>query len=204
VSLRRWAVIAAAVSVITLALPALADPADAPAPPPPDTGTPLSLRPSKPVALATQPDGPSTGWKLAALLALAGSAAIYWRKRGRRGPSLQGELTIVRRASVGIRSELLVVNVEGQRLLIGVTPQSIQSLAILDHDEHPERDERHERMSAEAPQTGMTVGARVDALLGVSEERRPRIAPVSLVATVPAEGTALGQARGLLALRRQG
>ena len=41
------------------------------------------------------------------------------------------DLTIVSRTSIGVRSELLIVNVDGQRLLIGVTAGSIQRLATL-------------------------------------------------------------------------
>jgi flagellar protein FliO/FliZ len=187
-----WGAIGVALSVITLAAPAAADPPAAPAPS--DVGTPLSLRPSKVLELAKEPERTSTGWKLAAVLALAGGAAFYWRKRGRMASAPAGELTIVRRASVGMRSELLVVNVEGQRLLIGVTPQSIQSLAILDHDEP----------AAESAPADLTVGARVDALLGAAEDRHPRAPARMNGVTVPADGADLGQARGLLALRRLG
>jgi flagellar protein FliO/FliZ len=37
----------------------------------------------------------------------------------------------MRRLSVGARSELMVVEMNGQRLLLGVTPSSIQNLYIL-------------------------------------------------------------------------
>jgi flagellar biogenesis protein FliO len=100
-----------------------------------ETGTPLVLRPSKPLELAHEPPPSSMGWKLVALAAILGGAAYYARKKLWVKPAEDGQLTIVRRATVGFRSELLVVNVEGQRLLLGVTPNSIQSLAVLDAEE---------------------------------------------------------------------
>ena len=63
---------------------------------------------------------------------ILGATVVYFRRRaGTKGTRDTG-LTIVRRTTVGLRSELLVVSVEGQRLLLGVTPHSIQSIAILD------------------------------------------------------------------------
>jgi len=100
-----------------------------------ETGTPLALRPNKPLELAHEPPPSSMGWKLVALAAILGGVAFYARKKMWVKPTEDGQLTIVRRATVGFRSELLVVNVEGQRLLLGVTPNSIQSLAVLDADE---------------------------------------------------------------------
>jgi flagellar biogenesis protein FliO len=189
-----------AASVIALTAPSRAEaPAPSASPAPSvassDVGTPLSLRPAKPLELAPAPEAPSTAWKFAALLAVAGGAAFYFRKRRASKPERAAELTIVRRAAVGLRSELLVVNVEGQRLLIGVTPQSISSLAILDGDE---------RTASDATSADPSMGARVEALLGAAEDRRP----VKLVPTrAPAPTTLddadedLGQARGLMALR---
>jgi flagellar protein FliO/FliZ len=103
--------------------------------PPAEGGTPLALRPSKPLELAHEPPPSSIGWKLVALAVILGGAAYYARKKLWVKPSEDGQLTVVRRATVGFRTELLVVNVEGQRLLLGVTPNSIQSLAVLDADE---------------------------------------------------------------------
>ena len=159
--------------------------------------TPLALRPTKPLELAPQPHQESIGWKVAAVVALLGGAAVFWHKRGKTKAIDPGQLTIVRRTSVGLRSELLVVNVEGQRLLIGVTPQSIQSLAILDADE---------TLAAEAPSVATSVSARVDAVLDAAQQARPvrsrgasRVSPLK-----EADDEELGQARGLLGLRRRG
>ena len=40
-------------------------------------------------------------------------------------------IDILGRASIGVRNELIVVDVEGTRLLIGMTPGSMQTLAVL-------------------------------------------------------------------------
>lgn len=197
----RLSAIGVAATVIGLTLPASADPAStveaAPAPvavvapaPAPVEGTPLSLRPGKPLELAPEPAHTGWGWKLVALLSIGGGAAYYWRKRRGQGAAVEASpLLIVHRASVGIRSELLVVNVEGQRLLIGVTPQSIQSLAILDAGEP-----RAEEVPAPA---GRSLEDRVQAMLESVERRRPAEVTVN-------EDDEKGQARGLLALRRRG
>jgi flagellar biogenesis protein FliO len=98
---------------------------------------------------------------------------------------------------VGLRSELLIVNVEGQRLLIGVTPHSIQSLAMLEGDEDasPQRNE-------DAPALEQPVGERFAAVLKSAETRseghRPKLP------AAPEDTHVAGQARGLLGLRRQG
>jgi flagellar biogenesis protein FliO len=94
--------------------------------------TPLALRPNKSLELAREPEHATAGWKVVAVLAVLGGAAFYLRKRWKPRRGEDGQLTIVRRAAIGMRSELLIVNVEGQRMLLGVTPHSIQTLAMLD------------------------------------------------------------------------
>ncbi|HSY20919.1 MAG TPA: flagellar biosynthetic protein FliO [Polyangiaceae bacterium] len=129
---------ATAAAPVDMVPPSIAAPAadtSLPEAPAVETGTPLALRPNKPLELAHEPPPSSMGWKLVALAAILGGAVFYARKKMWVKPTEDGQLTIVRRATVGFRSELLVVNVEGQRLLLGVTPNSIQSLAVLDADE---------------------------------------------------------------------
>jgi flagellar protein FliO/FliZ len=208
--------IALAVAATTLTAPAAAETSDPPGAPavapgtsPAPTSTPLSLRPGKPIELAQEPLHGSTPWKVAFVLALVGGAALYLRRRAAPREARLPELTIVRRASLGLRNELVVVNVEGQRLLIGVTPHSIQSLAILDADD------AQMQPSAPATRAGSTLGERFAAMLdtasrGTAEgptlaaepaRRAPAERPVrpSLHADDGAE-----QARGLAGLRRAG
>jgi len=167
-----------------------------------DSATPLALRPSKPLALSPQPQPVSLGWKVVAGLAILGGAAFYLRKRVSPKRLDVGELTIVRRAPIGLRSELLIVNVEGQRLLIGVTPHSIQSLAVLDAEDTaaPVSGE------ASSPEPA-ALGDRFAAMLKAADPRDGARGPEGHRADLPeaARGAALaGQARGLAGLRRRG
>jgi flagellar protein FliO/FliZ len=204
------------------------DPQPAGAPPPTpatESGTPLVLRAaSKPLELAQEPQHAGLGWKVVAVLVVLGGGVLLARKRGlpgKRGDTAQ--LSIVRRTSIGMRSELLVVNVEGQRLLLGVTPHSIQSLAVLDGEE------QEAALPEPEPAQTSTLGARFAAMLDSADARAPRKltrdrSPASASASAPAPAPAsapapalfttvaaaqddddiAGQARGLLALRRGG
>jgi flagellar protein FliO/FliZ len=210
---RGWAFaaipVAVAASMLTGDVYALDEPAPSVAPvdgvppmlaaSPAATTTPLAIRP-KAIALAPDSSDSGLGWKIVAFLALVGGGAYYLRKRFRpAGVADDGRLTIVRRASIGIRSELLVVNVEGQRLLIGVTPNSIQSLAILDADE-PEQ----LRAADPRPSPGATtVGERFAAMLQAADAR-PSATTRADAPTAEDEDDMAGQARGLMALRRRG
>ncbi|HEY4014503.1 MAG TPA: flagellar biosynthetic protein FliO [Polyangiaceae bacterium] len=175
-----------------------------PLPATPLLATPLLVRP-KPIALAPESSDSGLGWKIVAFMAIVGGAAYYMRKRVR--PSVladDGRLTIVRRTSIGIRSELLVVNVEGQRLLIGVTPNSIQSLAILDADGPEPARAADDDLPAGSGST--TVGERFAAMLQAADARPPAASASARTEAALAEdeATMAGQARGLLALRRRG
>jgi flagellar protein FliO/FliZ len=158
---------APAAAPVDMVPPSIAAPAadtslpDAPAA---ETGTPLALRPNKPLELAHEPPPSSMGWKLVALAAILGGAAFYARKKMWVKPTEDGQLTIVRRATVGFRSELLVVNVEGQRLLLGVTPNSIQSLAVLDADESSPA-------LLDRPAPPQSLGDRFTAMLNAAENQ---------------------------------
>jgi flagellar biogenesis protein FliO len=94
--------------------------------------TPLQVRPSAPLVLEPAPTGPGVGWKVLALFVAAGCGVWIWKKRAassidKRVP----ELRIIGRTSAGPRCELLLIELEGQRMLLGVTPQSIQNLYIV-------------------------------------------------------------------------
>lgn len=131
---RAWGVIALALFATSLTRPAAADPTpDAPAPPAATAvSTPLPVRPSVPLTLEPAPASPSLGWKLFALVAAAGGGAWIWKKRGGRSIDKRiPELRILGRTVAGPRCELLLVEIEGQRLLLGVTPQSVQNLYII-------------------------------------------------------------------------
>jgi flagellar protein FliO/FliZ len=182
-----------------------------------EVATPLALRPTKPLELAQEPARAGGAWKIVAVFVILGGAAFYLRKRIQPRRIEEGQLTIVRRTTVGLRSELLIVNVEGQRLLIGVTPHSIQSLAVLDGIEAdaPEfvaaserrrnEDAASERRRGddEALAQERPVGERFAAVLKSAETPRPEANRPKLPAASE-EPYVAGQARGLLGLRRQG
>jgi flagellar biogenesis protein FliO len=195
--LRAAAGIAVAVGVMALTSQAGAqeDPPRDTSSPPAEPATPLALRPGRSLELSQEPAHSSLGWKIVAVMAVLGGSALYLRKRSPAKPAGDDRLTIIRRTSVGIRSELLIVSVEGQRLLIGVTPHSIQSLASLDGEEAPHAVSGG--AAAAAP-----LGDRFATMLGAAEARTDR--PREDRASAIEEAAQSGQARGLLALRRRG
>jgi flagellar protein FliO/FliZ len=203
--------IALALAATSLTAPAWAEGDDHQAAPvASQVSTPLSLRPSKPIELAPEPQRAAAGWKVAFVLALVGGAALCLRRRAKPLKGREAELTIVRRAPLGLRSELVVVNVEGQRLLIGVTPHTIQSLAILDSDDEP----RLRAADASGRGAGTSLGDRFAAMLETaSRSASPTASTVAAPAPprpMASERPALHhddvaeQARGLIALRRAG
>ncbi len=124
------AVVAPPTAIVPVIPPAVAAPPAAP------VSTPLSLIPSKPLTLASDAPSSNLGWKLGAMgiLAAAGFWAYSKKKNGAAGRAPSApvpEMRILRRTSVGVRSELLLVDLEGQRILLGVTPSNIQSLLIV-------------------------------------------------------------------------
>lgn len=123
------------VAALTLAVSALTAPAfaeEAPPAPEPAKQTPLAVRPTKPLDLAPAPAGSRYGTALA-VFALVGGAGLWLYKRKGAGKSgaPRRTITISTRRAIGVRSELLVVEVDGQGLLLGVTPGNIQRLAVL-------------------------------------------------------------------------
>ncbi|MFO0553006.1 MAG: flagellar biosynthetic protein FliO [Polyangiaceae bacterium] len=100
-------------------------------------GTPLSLRPNREESASL--GGTSIGTKLLLVGLILGAAFLYFRTRrvnrgadGRPAPSVAPR--VLGRTSIGVRSELLVVEVDGQRLLLGVTPSAISTLSLLSGD----------------------------------------------------------------------
>ena len=118
--------------------PVAAAPAPAPAP---AAATPLATRPAKPLQLQPKDEGTPFGYKLLAGLGLAAAAGLWLhkKKKGAEGTvekkKKAGTIDILSRKSFGVRNELLVIDVEGTRLLVGMTPGAMQTLAVLDQPE---------------------------------------------------------------------
>jgi flagellar biogenesis protein FliO len=214
---------APAASAAASAAPANAAPANAaPAPAPQDqapvpvvaatipatTGTPLRLRSAGASGSSDSPSSSGALWKLGALSAII-AAAAWWlkKKRGLLGAGTAPPKTIqvLSRASVGVRTELVVVEVDGMTLLLGVTPASVSRLAILGAGEiapakeeaaPEELDEGVDPKGVAAQDLGIERFAKL--LEGVKKSTpAPRL--VVKDEPMPVEP----QARGLLALRKR-
>jgi len=112
-------------------------------------GKPLELRPSQ-TSGGGSAGGFGVGLKLAAVAAVFAGAFLLFKKRnGGLESSRSGAIgpRIVSRTSVGMRNELMVVEVEGQRLLIGVTPSAMSTLSVL-VDDSKELIEETEKISS--------------------------------------------------------
>ncbi len=118
--------------VVTAAAPALAAPATAPA-----AATPLAPRATKPLTLVPKEESTPFGYKLLAGLGIAAAAGLWLHKKkkdaaGGEKKKPTARIEILSRKSVGVRNELLVIDVEGTRLLVGMTPGAMQTLAVLE------------------------------------------------------------------------
>lgn len=121
----------------TQAPPAVAQPAT-PTPqaqaPAAAEGQPLTLKPTHPLTLAPEPTGTPWYVKLLAFAGLAGAGFYFWRRHKMRqiGPDFgASRLRVLSRANVAPRTELLVVDAGGTRVLLGVTAQTVSTLAVL-------------------------------------------------------------------------
>lgn len=110
---------------------------------------PLELRPNRPNEVGSG-GGFSIGLKLLAVAAVfAGAFLLFRRGQTVKAARVAGAAPrIVSRTAVGMRNELLVVEVEGQRLLIGVTPSAMSTLSVIT-EEPRELIEEPKRLSEE-------------------------------------------------------
>ncbi|MBL8608177.1 MAG: flagellar biosynthetic protein FliO [Myxococcales bacterium] len=190
-------------------------------------GQPLNLKPPQPLNLA--PESAGTPWyvKLFAFFGVAGLGAWFWRRhRARTSPDFgAAKLRILSRATVGARTELLVVDAGGTRVLLGVTAQTVSTLAVLPDEgdgsvaeRADEEESEDERVSGEEPikLPFDSFADRARALLGApTPSELPPGAPAPTVTTPPppprrarpapaptrAQPAAVeGQARGLRAV----
>lgn len=123
-------------TLVTMSAGAWADDAHEPAPPgaePTQAATPLTTRASPPLSLAPTDQPSHVGYKLFAFVVVVLGAGVWLRrKRGRALATPKARVDVLGRTSVGVRSELVVIEVDRTRLLVGVTPGTIQTLAVLD------------------------------------------------------------------------
>lgn len=199
--MKRLAAIALTLAVSALTPAVAADQVQAPAPaaaepaPAQPAGTRLPVRPSRPLDLAPQPRSSRLGFSLLLLAGALGAGLWAWRRRGGlRSPAPERAITITARAAVGVRSELLVVEVAGQRLLLGVTPAGIQRLSVLTDPEGA--------VESALGEADVEPGFTLPEPAPPARVAAPRPAPARAT-RVGREGAALEeQVRGLLRARR--
>jgi flagellar biogenesis protein FliO len=110
--------------------------ADAPKPADKPAGEPLALRPAHPVdVVPTSTPTMGLGTKIALAAMIGGVAFFVYRRRAGQKPGRVPALRVTARASIGARTEVCIVEVDGQRLLLGVTPSSIRTLTVLTQEE---------------------------------------------------------------------
>jgi flagellar biogenesis protein FliO len=175
---RAVAALTFGVSALTTSL-ALADEAGPPPPPEPQKATPLHVRVSKPLALAEAPRTSHIGTALAAIAVLIGGGVWIARRRSASGqPGKEHQIHIAARRAIGVRSELIVVEVDGHPMLLGVTPGAIQRLAVLPEGSGDAIDEEADLALDAEP--GFQVPAS-----GPREAERPRDRERDMPMTVP-------------------
>jgi len=170
-------------------------PSSQPSTSPSSSSSPLQLRrDSAPLKLSDDPSPVGLGWKLAASALLLGGVVYVFRRRALVPPGANG-LAIVQRTTIGLRTELIVVTMDGQRLLLGVTAHSIHTLAVLDSDDAlPDAS----TAANETPRVGSQFDTLLDSIESKPSEPASRTPP-----TRPTDDAIPGQARGLTALRRK-
>jgi flagellar biogenesis protein FliO len=158
----------------------------------PDQGTPLSLRQD---AAPLQPSAETSDSKLgygALLLLIIGGAGFlgYRRLRVAKGALPPGRVEVLSRTALGARTSVVLLRVEGRKVLVGVSPGGMTALErwrvgdadvvpFEDEDEADELDEVDELEDLEAPASNRGVEREEDAeafqsALGQVEQRLAR------------------------------
>jgi flagellar protein FliO/FliZ len=155
--------------------------------------TSLRLRVKKPIALSEE--SPTDGWwyKLLACGFIVTGALWLYRRRAILKPSAERHsMKILGRTPVGVRSELLIVNVDGQKILLGVTPGSIQRLANLADP----MDEVAQASDAPEVEQASEIEPGFEQFVGKAQRQLDEMSRVRK----PSKGPRDGQARGLMDL----
>lgn len=181
-------VTALALGVSAMSFPAWADGPAPAASVPPAQATELSLRPTKPLELAPAQTSTSIGTKLLFALGAVGAIAFWLKRRQPAAAAAAPRLRVAARAPLGLRNEIVVVEVDGETFLLGVGPAGVQRIADLGTP--------HEAPAEEAaPERERAVEERFERLLGGSRREDPRESRRE-------DPRVAGQVEGLLALAR--
>lgn len=102
----------------------------------------LPLRQAEPIAKGEPPS--PWGVRFAALACVVGLGAWLMHNR-KKGPRPKSELKLSSRLPIGVRSEIVVVEVGQQTLLLGVTPNAINTLHVLEPSARRQREPARQR-----------------------------------------------------------
>lgn len=106
------------------------------APAPALTAAPLPVRHGRPLVMAAAQTYPRGGWKILAGFAGLGLALFLWKRRVPVSTlATDCQIQVVTRTFIGGKCELLVVDVGGQRMLLGASSGTVQFLAALEGPE---------------------------------------------------------------------
>ncbi|HET9957420.1 MAG TPA: flagellar biosynthetic protein FliO, partial [Polyangiaceae bacterium] len=106
--------------------------------------------------------------------------ALYRHQRGRMGRGTAAQrsaLTLEGAVRVGPRAQVVVVNVAGRKLLLGVTESEVSRLAWLDDGMEPEAESEPERAEAPAPRAFTAVEPRHQPAFETRRLAAPATAP---------------------------
>jgi flagellar biogenesis protein FliO len=162
--------VTAMTAAVTVMTATVAHAEDAPVGPP-EGGTPLEVRPSRPLETAA-PEPASSAWTKIGLcgLIVVGAAAFYMRKRAPGGVTAAPSIKVAARTSIGVRSEIILVDVDGHRLLLGVTPSSVRTLSVLPVEPSLAAETPEEARIGAAP---VSIGSSFDRLLARARDEEP-------------------------------
>jgi len=114
-------------------------------------------------------------------LVFAGAATFYLKKRAPGAP-VGPTIKVAARTSIGVRSEILLVDVDGHRLLLGVTPSSVRTLSVLPVE--PSLSAAPEELQTEPATQTASFGSSFDRLLARAQEEA-ELAPARATKSSP-------------------
>ena len=117
-------------------------------------------KPAKPVA-----GGPAVGIGrsvgVLVLVSILGGAALYLRSKKNKSPKARvSQLRVVSAAKLGGKAQLVLAEVDGRKILLGVTDSSVRKLGWLDSEVAEQEDEELEPVRPRLVAAGVNLGAQ--------------------------------------------
>jgi flagellar biogenesis protein FliO len=176
----------------------LAPPATAAATEP---ATPLQTRPTTRLFQEPGPTHSSMGlWRALGIVIAAGGVLAVWMLRTKRAAQPNdSRLNVLRRLAVGVRSEIVLIELEGQHILLGVTPRGIRNLHVVADASVDDAPTVESTWTLETPPDPVVVSEDPSAgSAGLNETKRFRRSVSS--GPGPEDAPVEGQARGLVSI----